>query len=467
MNNTDTHILCEPYEIENYLDKNEIRVDTFIQKTIDIMESTINSNYNNLDSFENLDSELITSIMSIKIPSNVKIKKLNMYNTYSNTKELSLFIYILKEKTKKIFSLKNDSDIDEVKEYVEEFVDFINNIEDEYKSDKIFTDFGSITNFENIKSICDDSFFSPIKEWISSFPSTLLDIQLKTVSENNIIHTQKSYTVNESKENELDSLNLKRQILYLIYLLYNKIINNIIETKIFWNTFLDMVEPKNKNVLDEFMINTDEDELDIILKDINEFIDSESNEEDDELNDDFDTLDYLLGFEDDDNPMNTGARKGKNPFKVIGKFFATFPGKVNKIRKRFKLFRMRAKNHAFYMKYMGRIEGLYERYADEAPITENTMKGDPVMILKENGHEYISDVSNAFVDLQHELVNLSEKFASSSNPKEMLTMMKSFAGMYMSNTHKANSIPNNFITSLSFKLGEIILKGNKIYGYTT
>ena len=48
MINTNTHILCEPYEIENYLSKKEINVGTFTQKTLDLISSIKNSDYKEL-----------------------------------------------------------------------------------------------------------------------------------------------------------------------------------------------------------------------------------------------------------------------------------------------------------------------------------------------------------------------------------------------------------------------------------
>ena len=68
--------------------------------------------------------------------------------------------------------------------------------------------------------------------------------------------------------------------------------------------------------------------------------------------------------------------------------------------------------------------------------------------------------------MQHELIDVAKKFESSSNPKDMFNMLKKYGGMYMSDTVKSSSIVGNFITSMCFKIGELILKNNKIYGYT-
>ena len=270
----------------------------------------------------------------------------------------------------------------------------------------------------------------------------------------------KSYII-ETKINSNEPLELKKEILYLIFILYETLIKNIIDTKLFWSSFLDMLDPETD--VDNIEFVDDESDINSILSDLD--ISEYENESNDQYYGGESLDDPLFGLEDN-NPIKTGNKKF-NPF---AKAFKTLKGlgpKINKIRKQFKMFRMRAKNHGFYMKYMGRIEGLYERYADEAIIIENGMLGDPVEILKEKGHEYISEVSNGFVDMQHELMDIAKKFASSANPKDMLNMLKKYGGMYMNDTAKSSSITSNFITSMRFKIGELILTHNKIYGYTT
>lgn len=477
MNNTTTHILCEPYEIKEYMEKNEIHINSFVQKTIDLISSIKNTNYDNIEEFENLDNETISNMMSIRIPNSFKGISLDKVYQYSNIIEIQKTVLLLKEKTKDIFGLKNDTDIELIKEYVKDFTDFINEVSDGFKYDKTFTTFNDLSIYQNIVSICKDSaIYEQILEWISEFPNKLLDLQLSVSSDYLKVHRDNNKNFYE------EAANLKQRILYLIYLLYNTIITNIIEVKEFWNKFFDLVDPdSHTSDINDNTFNDDK-EIELILNEMDN-IDFES--EDDEDNETFGTenlFDPLFGYEDDDtsawasygnsaidniNPMKKGGKLNKyNPFAVVARFFKAFPSRVNKIRKQFKMFRMRAKNHAFYMKYMGRIEGLYERYANEAPITENGMKGDPVKILKEEGHEYISNVSNEFVNMQHGLVEMSKKFAALGDPREMFVIMKHFAGMYMNDTQKSSSMSKNFETSLRFKMGEMITKGNKIYGYT-
>ena len=119
------------------------------------------------------------------------------------------------------------------------------------------------------------------------------------------------------------------------------------------------------------------------------------------------------------------------------------------------------------MKYIGRIDGLYERYADEAPIKENGMKGDPVQILKDDAKDYIIDVSDKFTDLQIELLDMAKRFSTMSNPKEMLSYINRYCGMYKSEMEKAMQIPLAMTKATRFKIANIILEHNKIYGYNT
>ena len=66
MTNINTHILCEPYEIEDFLSKNEIDPYTFSSKTLELIESTKNSNYKDLELFRSLDEDLIQKTLSLE-----------------------------------------------------------------------------------------------------------------------------------------------------------------------------------------------------------------------------------------------------------------------------------------------------------------------------------------------------------------------------------------------------------------
>ena len=158
-----------------------------------------------------------------------------------------------------------------------------------------------------------------------------------------------------------------------------------------------------------------------------------------------------------------GKKKGFNPFKLLFEL----PKKVNKVMKRFKVFRNKAKNHFFYKKYIGRIDGLFEKYGEEAKITENKMKGDPVDILKNEAKEYITNVSNIFNNLSTELLDLAKRMSTTNNPRESLTLVKKYAGVYASEIKKPKDIKGVMEKSTMFKIAKVLLEGNKIYGYTT
>ena len=455
MINTNTHILCEPYEIENYLSKKDINISTFVQKVDDLIKSLKNSNYDEIDKYEKLDGYTTNNAMSIDIPDSFYSCNINKVYQYSNRNELKNLLKYLNENVNEIFNLNIKIHIEDVKEYVKKLHEIIINVEtcdipNSNKND--FYKFEDITSFKSVIEICNNSFYSELIEWITLFPNKLLDIQIEStkniISKSNIKIDDNISDVNE----------IKKELIYLIYTLYESIIKNIVDTKIFWCAFLDMLEPETD--VDTISFIDDESDLNLLLNDL-------------DLDDYIDPDEYAYGDESLDDPIfsfedNLPIKaKKNNSFKKSIDTLRKLPSRINKIRKEFKLFRMRSKNHAFYMKYMGRIEGLYERYSDEAKIVENGMKGDPVEILKNEGHEYISNISNEFVNLQHELINISKKFASSGNPKEMITLLKHFGGMYMNDTVKSNSITHNFIISCRFKIGEIILKNNKIYGYTS
>jgi len=444
MENTNTHILCEPYEADNYIEKNTIRNENFIEKTSELIESIKNSNYEYIDEIKNLDKDIIKNYMSLKIPYDFTDFSKDIIYQYSNSIELNKLILSLREYTKDIYNLDSDESYEDIIDILNIFKNKLIDFKNGNVYNKSFDTFESLSSFENVISISDSLMYNSLIEWISEFPKDLLNLEFDRLTDN---IGENNPTNSEDDENE-KLIELKKEILFNIFELYKIIIKNIINTKIFWNSFLDLIEPDNK--INEF-INTDVDEkINSILNELDEMDDI-----------DYDEDEYIYGNEDGDF-----AKSNKKPLEVSAKFFKEFPGKINKIRKQFKMYRMRAKNNAFYMKYMGRIEGLFERYADEASVLENGMKGDPVQTLKEEAHEYISGVSNEFVDIQNSLIDLSKKFASSGDPKQMFAMLKSFGGLYMGDVQKSASIPESFLTSMRFKIGELITKHNKIYGYT-
>lgn len=462
MTNTNTHILCEPYEIENYLKEDEITIENFAEKTNDLIQSLYHIKYDDMDEYRSMDSDIKNEALSIKIPKSFIDSDLSIVYRFSNKTTIDNLLFILRNNTNDVFDLKNTDSIEKIKTKLDSIKEFNQKIKsgEDISVNKTFETFGDLNyDFDNIFNIIDNSIYSNIIEWISSFPSFLLDLKLEiSVITSNINSTQKTNTESGSDSISSDELNnIKKNIIHLVFDIYKIIISHIIKTKNFWIEFLDLIDVDNEITDFDF---DDEIDMNLVMQDLDKEID---------LDNDNDDEDFSYGSED--GPFGSkgpGQTSGAihDAFKVAGEFFKALPGRVSKIRKQYKLFRMRAKNHAFYMKYMGRIEGLYDRYADEAAIMENGMKGDPVQVLKEEGHDYIADVSNGMVDLQHELIDLSKKFASTGDAKQIFNMLKSFGGMYMSDVQKANQIRSAFDKSIRFKVGELILKNNKIYGYT-
>lgn len=462
MTNTNTHILCEPYEVENYLNKDEITIENFAEKTNDLIQSLFNIKYDNIDEYRSMDPDIKSEALSIRIPKSFIDSDLDIIYRFSNKETIDNLLFILRNNTNDVFDLKNTDSIEKIKAKLDSIKEFNQKIKsgEDIVVNKTFETFGDLnSDFDNIFNILDNNIYSALVEWISSFPSFLLDLKLEIgVITSNINSTQKNNSESRSDKISSDELNdIKKNIIESVFEIYRIIILDIIKTKNFWIEFLDLIDADNEVTDFDF---DDEIDMNLVMHDLDKEIDLDDSDDED---------DFSFGSEDgpfgSKGPgQSTGAIR--DAFKAAGEFFKALPGRVSKIRKQFKLFRMRAKNHAFYMKYMGRIDGLYERYSDEAPIMENGMKGDPVQVLKEEGHNYIADVSNGMVDLQHELIDLSKKFASTGDAKQIFNMLKSFGGMYMNDVQKAKQIRSAFDKSIRFKVGELILKNNKIYGYT-
>lgn len=150
----------------------------------------------------------------------------------------------------------------------------------------------------------------------------------------------------------------------------------------------------------------------------------------------------------------------------VGKSLSEIPQMITEISRKFKMFRMKSKNHFFYKKYLGRIDHLYERYANEARVKENKMNGDPVKILKEKATQYIERVSDQFIALHGELMNMSKQIERAEDPKVALGIINKYLRDYKTDLTKANEIPVRMMKATKDRVAQIILEGNRIYGYT-
>jgi hypothetical protein len=140
---------------------------------------------------------------------------------------------------------------------------------------------------------------------------------------------------------------------------------------------------------------------------------------------------------------------------------------LNKTRNKFSLFLRKAKNYLYYRKYLGRIDHMYERYADSSPILENKMHGDPVEILKGKAITYIENYTKENIALFQELQSLIDKVQDTENdPTKALSVMKPFLGQYSINIKQIKKLPNAMLKATKHRIAESLLKDNKIYGYT-
>ncbi len=163
-----------------------------------------------------------------------------------------------------------------------------------------------------------------------------------------------------------------------------------------------------------------------------------------------------------------GAAMGKigDDASSIGKQLASLPQSITSISRKFKMFRMKAKNYFFYKKYLGRIDHLYERYSEEAKVKENKMLDDPVKILKEKATEYIERVSDEFVALHNELMNISKQLTNTEDPKVALGIINKYLREFKSDMKKAKEITPKILKATKDRVAQILLEGNHIYGYT-
>jgi hypothetical protein len=258
---------------------------------------------------------------------------------------------------------------------------------------------------------------------------------------------------------------------------YSSFINNIkeiitnienFEVKKELNIAYDAIEPKLENliaILEESIISIKLNlyiEAKMLLFTIGErLVDSDHDYV--EITDNSLSLEsFLYSTEDAKSAMASTGKDVGNIFKAL----ASIPGKITETNRKFKMFRMKAKNHFFYKKYLGRIDHMYERYADEAQVKENHMIDDPVKILKESATDYISMVSDEFVALHAQLIEITRNLEKANDPKIALGIINKYLREFKGDLTKVNEIPNRILKATKDRVAQILLKGNHIYGYT-
>ena len=142
--------------------------------------------------------------------------------------------------------------------------------------------------------------------------------------------------------------------------------------------------------------------------------------------------------------------------------FGRFHKVILRMIRRLKLHKM-----LFYRKYLGRIEGLYKNFGDSQVSENDSLLGDPVIILQTKCRNYMNRVINEFINVHNSYSKLTTDIAKSVNMDKTINIINSFI------TYKTKITKENYKKTKSilkqdmyFKYATILLKDNKPYGYT-
>jgi hypothetical protein len=183
---------------------------------------------------------------------------------------------------------------------------------------------------------------------------------------------------------------------------------------------------------------------------------------------------YIYSMEGDGALTNLGGfsdkLKGKGGPKALAGArdkFANIATTLSRARKKFALFARKNKNYFFYRKYLGRIDHMYERYADTAKVMENRMNDDPVQILKGPAIEYINTYIEENVNLYKEIQSYADKIEDIGyDPEKCLQTLYPYLGKWKVQIKNLKKLPLMMIKATKEKIANTLLKNNKIYGYT-
>jgi hypothetical protein len=211
--------------------------------------------------------------------------------------------------------------------------------------------------------------------------------------------------------------------------------------------------------------------------------DEETDAYDDEEDTGIDNDEYTGSYNDETNEEKgieaaispKGATGGLNDslfndrqssFNSISRKLGDIPNKINAVNRKFQLFRRKSKNYMFYRRYLGRIDSMWDFYANEAIVKENRMSGDPVLILKDKATEYINNFTDKLTQTHADLAIISKKMVQMKTPREALAHINLFLKEFNVNEDNIGSIPKNIVKATKKRLAEQLLSDHKIYGYT-
>lgn len=125
------------------------------------------------------------------------------------------------------------------------------------------------------------------------------------------------------------------------------------------------------------------------------------------------------------------------------------------------------KHAKFFKKYFGRIPSLYEKYANEAEVYENKMKGDPAQILSSTAIKYIENLTLFADSLFGEITGTAKKLLSTNDSIQRIGVVKSYCKHYpIENQDDPKEIQTQIENETYFRIAQALFKGISIYGYS-
>ena len=180
---------------------------------------------------------------------------------------------------------------------------------------------------------------------------------------------------------------------------------------------------------------------------------------------------FMSNEADDEQKQLDDAKKDRENIKNIDKTILKVKNIIDEGRLNVKHFfdKFNIARNMFYQKNLGKIEHLYEHYSNDAMIVENELKGDPVQILMNEAGKYLANLIDGIVYTYHLYNNHMNKLFSCKSYPEMIVEINKYLTLNdvkLKIESKPNEVKQALVKDLRFKIANIILENNKVYGYT-
>lgn len=165
-------------------------------------------------------------------------------------------------------------------------------------------------------------------------------------------------------------------------------------------------------------------------------------------------------------------QKMRSLFGKVKEKIVSVPQKVSLLCKKIRLFLKDRKHIAFYKRYRGKFQGLWEQYAQEVTHEENKMRGDPIIILKEQATDYIIQLGKNLCELAEEVQKLSNEIENTESYDKKVQLAKEFGKDAPARDENGKDIGEDRLGKRIYlatkrKMAKILLSGEfKIYGFT-